>query len=110
MNTRAGLGALQKCEPKIVAMCVSVCVCVCVCVYSHKICVVSGFNSEVANSYAILNGKLYFNATFIAFNTTNKCTTVYHNIIFLYNIYCYMFRHLYVITREFLHLCLAKDT
>ena len=50
---------------------------------------------------------MYRSFLFIAFNTINKYKVIYPNIISLYNIYYYLFRHFYVIIREFLHWCSA---
>ena len=44
----------------------------------------------------------------IVFITTDKCTIVYHNSISIYNINPYMFRHFYVIIREFYILALLS--
>ena len=49
-------------------------------------------------------GMYYCNAStvhLLLFFTTNKCTIIYHNSISLCNVYSYMFRHFYVIIREF---------
>jgi len=41
-----------------------------------------------------------YSASFIVFMSTNEFTNIYHNNISLYNVYSYMFRHLYVIFSE----------
>lgn len=38
---------------------------------------------------------------FIVFISTNQCTNMYNNSIFLYNVHSYMFWHLYIIFMEF---------
>jgi len=50
-----------------------------------------------------------YRALFIAVISTKWCTNIYHNSISLYNVHFYIFRHLYVILREF-YICtyLAK--
>jgi len=53
------------------------------------------------NKLCVQQKLLIYLFVFFAFIATNKYTFIYHNSIFSYNIHLYMFRHFYVIIREF---------